>query len=253
MVDSPAPPLVAGDAGSERQLIDQAKAGEPAACDALARRYRRAAYLLALQMLGNRDDAMDVTQDAMLRFFSTLSSFDATRRVQPWLFTIVRNQVRDLWRQRQRRPADAIGESDALVGQLAAPQPSPEADLHRRELRQRVWRALATLSVDKRENHRAARLPRPVLRRHRAGARHPHRHRDVTTAWRPAAAAGAARRRGTSCLNPVGGRSMKPCSPALRIPRPARWCRAMPNGFGCTWRTAPGAAPRSRICAQCGR
>jgi RNA polymerase sigma-70 factor (ECF subfamily) len=102
-------------------------------------------------MLGNRDDAMDVTQDAMLRFFSTLKSFDATRRVQPWLFTIVRNQVRDLWRQRQRRPADAAGESDALVGQLAAPQPSPEADLHRRELRQRVWRALATLSVDKRE------------------------------------------------------------------------------------------------------
>ncbi len=150
-VDSPAQLLVAGDAGSDRQLIDQAKAGEPAACDALARRYRRAAYLLALQMLGNRDDAMDVTQDAMLRFFSTLNSFDATRRVQPWLFTIVRNQVRDLWRQRQRRPADAIGESDALIGQLAAPQPSPEADLRRQELRQRVWRALATLPADKRE------------------------------------------------------------------------------------------------------
>ena len=150
-VDSPAPLLIAGDAGSDRQLIDQAKAGEPAACDALARRYRRAAYLLALQMLGNRDDAMDVTQDAMLRFFSTLNSFDAARRVQPWLFTIVRNQVRDLWRQRQRRPADAIGESDALVGQLAAPQPSPEADLRRQELRQRVWRALAALPADKRE------------------------------------------------------------------------------------------------------
>ena len=111
----------------------------------------RAAYLLALQMLGNRDDAMDVTQDAMLRFFSTLKSFDATRRVQPWLFTIVRNQVRDLWRQRQRRPADAAGESDALVGQLAGPQPSPEADLHRRELKKRVWRALAALPPEKRE------------------------------------------------------------------------------------------------------
>ncbi len=151
MVDASAPPLVAGDAGTDRQLIDQAKAGEPAACDALARRYRRAAYLLALQMLGNRDDAMDVAQDSMLRFFSTLNSFDAARRVQPWLFTIVRNQVRDLWRQRQRRPADAIGESDALVGQLAAPQPSPEADLHRRELRQRLWRALAALPAEKRE------------------------------------------------------------------------------------------------------
>ena len=151
MVDSAAAPLVAGDAESDRQLVDQAKAGEPAACDALARRHRRAAYLLALQMLGNRDDAMDVTQDAMLRFFSTLKSFDATRRVRPWLFTIVRNQVRDLWRQRQRRPADAAGESDALVGQLAGPQPSPEADLHRRELKERVWRALAGLPPEKRE------------------------------------------------------------------------------------------------------
>ena len=151
MVDSAAAPLVAGDAESDRQLVDQAKAGEPAACDALARRHRRAAYLLALQMLGNRDDAMDVTQDAMLKFFSTLKSFDATRRVQPWLFTIVRNQVRDLWRQRQRRPADAAGESDALVGQLAGPQPSPEADLHRRELKKRVWRALAALPPEKRE------------------------------------------------------------------------------------------------------
>ena len=151
MVESAAPPLVAGDAESDRQLVDLAKAGEPAACDALARRYRRAAYLLALQLLGNRDDAMDVTQDAMLRFFTTLKSFDATRRVQPWLFTIVRNQVRDLWRRRQRRPGDAIGESDALVGQLAAPQPGPEADLHRRELKERVWRALAALPAEKRE------------------------------------------------------------------------------------------------------
>ena len=120
MVESAAPALVASDAESDRQLVDLAKAGEPAARDALARRHRRAAYLLALQLLGNRDDAMDVTQDAMLRFFTTLKSFDATRRVQPWLFTIVRNQVRDLWRRRQRRPGDAIGGSDALVGQLAA-------------------------------------------------------------------------------------------------------------------------------------
>ena len=151
MVESASPALVVGDTESDRQLVDQAKAGEPAACDALARRHRRAAYLLALQLLGNRDDAMDVTQDAMLRFFTTLKSFDATRRVQPWLLTIVRNQVRDLWRRRQRRPADAAGESDALVGQLAAPQPGPEADLHRQELKARVWRALAALPAEKRE------------------------------------------------------------------------------------------------------
>ena len=250
MVDSPAPPLLAGDAGADRQLIDQAKAGEPAACDALARRYRQAAYLLALQMLGNRDDAMDVTQDAMLRFFSTLGSFDATRRVQPWLFTIVRNQVRDLWRRRQRRPADAAGESDCprrAAGRAAAEPgngpPPPGA------ARARLARARRPAGREARD-HRAARLPRSVLQRDRPGARHPHRHRDVEAARRPPAAAGAARRRGTSCLSPVGGRSTRPCS---RDTSTARWCSATSSGYGCIWSSAPCAGPWSRTCAWCGR
>ncbi len=53
----------------DRALVLDAKAGRQNACEELARRHRRPAYLLALQMVGNHDDALDIAQDAMLRFF----------------------------------------------------------------------------------------------------------------------------------------------------------------------------------------
>ena len=120
MVESPGLATFAGDAGgSDQELVDQALAGRREATETLAQRHRQAAYLLALQLLGNRDDAMDVAQEAMLRFFASLGTFDRERRVQPWLFTIVRNQVRDLWRRRQRRPGDGLSEAgEALTRQL---------------------------------------------------------------------------------------------------------------------------------------
>ena len=138
------------DEATDRELIDQARSGQWDAQDTLARRHRQGAFVLALQMLGNRDDAMAVAQDAMLRFFTTLDSFNRDRRVQPWLFTIVRNQVRDLWRRRQRRPGDGLVDGEALAGQLVD-SANPEADLQRQQLRKSVWRAVATLSETKRE------------------------------------------------------------------------------------------------------
>ena len=138
-------------ADSDSELVTLARTGDRDARETLAQRYRQPAYLLALQMLSNRDDAMDVTQDAILRFFTTLGSFDSERRVQPWLFTIVHNQVRDLWRRRKRRPGDSARDADSLTSQLVSSGPSPEADLRRQQLREEVWRALAKLPAEKRE------------------------------------------------------------------------------------------------------
>ena len=156
MVESQGLAALAGDGdrcgGSDQELVDQARAGGHDARDTLARRHRQAAFLLALQMLGNRDDAMDVAQDAMLRFFSSLAAFDRERPIRPWLLTIVRNQVRDLWRRRTRRPGEGLGEAgEALTRHLVDPRPNPEADLRRTELKQRVWHAIAALPATKRE------------------------------------------------------------------------------------------------------
>lgn len=137
---------------SDAELIRGASAGLDEAREELARRYRGPAYVLALQLLGNREDALDVAQEAMLRLFATIGRLTPGRAVRPWLLAIVRNQARDLWRrQRVRRtePIDDAGEG--LAAELIARAPDPEQTAEREELRRRVWRALARLSEDHRE------------------------------------------------------------------------------------------------------
>ena len=64
-------------------LVCRAQNGEASARDELARENRRAAYLFALQLVGNRDDALDISQEAMLKFFTTLDRFRSSRAVRP--------------------------------------------------------------------------------------------------------------------------------------------------------------------------
>ncbi len=135
----------------DRSLIRDAKAGRREAREELARRYRRPAYLLALQMVGNRDDALDIAQDAMLRFFTTLGRFRPELEVRPWLLTIVRNRARDLWRHRAARPSEPLDLRPALVRQLAHPDLDPEQQAVRQDQARRVWEAIGTLSASHRE------------------------------------------------------------------------------------------------------
>lgn len=137
---------------ADGDLVRRARAGEQEAREELARRHRRSAYLLALHLLRDPDDAMDVSQEAMLRFFTNLDRFEPRRPVKPWLLAIVRNQARDLWRRRKVRKAESLddGEGD-LSMRLIDAHADPERDARRSQLRRRIWRCLSELSDKKRE------------------------------------------------------------------------------------------------------
>jgi len=140
-------------AESDAELVVRAKRGESEALDTLVRRHRQAAYVFALQLLRNRDDALDAAQDALLRFVRSLDRFDAQRPVRPWLMTIVRNVVRDQWRKRARTEVSLPDSEDGpdLASQLVDPRANPERDLRTSELRRRVWRGIERLPDKKRE------------------------------------------------------------------------------------------------------
>jgi RNA polymerase sigma-70 factor (ECF subfamily) len=145
-------PAAPARAPSDGELVARAWSGHADALEELARRHRNSAYLLALQLLGNRDDALDVAQEAMLRFLSTLGRIEPGRAVRPWLLAIVRNQARDLWRRQRVRRAESIeADPDGLVSQVVDAGPGPEEEARRAELRRRVWRAIASLSPEHRE------------------------------------------------------------------------------------------------------
>ncbi len=133
-------------AGLHRLWVERAQAGDTEAREELARHCQRQAYLLALQLTGNRDDALDLAQDAVIRFFGALGRFDCSRPLRPWLFRIVRNLYRDrLRRQRLRRtePLEAVSPLAAAEG--AGTPASPEALASRQELRRVVWEEVQKL------------------------------------------------------------------------------------------------------------
>jgi RNA polymerase sigma-70 factor (ECF subfamily) len=140
------------EAASDAELVVRARRGEREAAELLAVRCRRPAYLLALQLLREPEDALDVAQDALLSLFSTLDRVGAGRPVRPWLFAIVRNRARDLLRRRRVRRHQPLAAEDPEAGvELVATAPRPDADAERAELQRRVWRALAALPPAHRE------------------------------------------------------------------------------------------------------
>lgn len=80
------PALTQASLSAEAELVRRAREGDRDAQGELAQMHRRPMFLLALQLLGNRDDAMDVVQDALVRFFTNLHRFDLRRPVKPWLY-----------------------------------------------------------------------------------------------------------------------------------------------------------------------
>ena len=148
-----APAPIAVPPPSEAQTVILAQQGEANALDELARSCRQQAYVFALQLIGHPDDALDVAQDAMVRFFRSLGRFDPSRPVRPWLLRIVRNLVRDRARRLRIRRTESLepANDDALRFDPRDDAPDPEALATRREQQALVWKCLQELHPRYRE------------------------------------------------------------------------------------------------------
>ena len=138
----------------EAILIERCRAGDLAAFEPLVEKYRQRVYRLAYNVLRDSDEAWDVAQDAFIRAFQALPSFRGDSAFYTWLFRIVMNVARDRARQHAARGrafgTERVDEKDwdrVLVDQAT----SPDAHATQVEERDRIARALATLS----EPHRA--------------------------------------------------------------------------------------------------
>lgn len=89
-------------AADESRLVEAATRGDRAAFDELVRRTHRDTYTLALRLVGDPDDARDVTQDAYLRAYRSLGSFRGDARFGTWLYRITANRAATQLRRRIR-------------------------------------------------------------------------------------------------------------------------------------------------------
>ncbi len=83
-------------------LVAQAVHGDRAAFGALVRRHQDRVFNLAYQILRNRDDALDVAQEAFAKAFVSLANFKGRATFTTWLHRIVVNLAIDTLRRRQR-------------------------------------------------------------------------------------------------------------------------------------------------------
>jgi RNA polymerase sigma-70 factor, ECF subfamily len=134
----------------DADLIAKVQGGQQELFYELVRPYERRVYAAALAILRNEQDAEDAAQEAMLKAFANIRQFRAEARFSTWLIQITVNEA--LMRRRRERtvPMEGIDdrrdeESEYAPRDFADWREIPSEALERKEVRQRLAEALATL------------------------------------------------------------------------------------------------------------
>jgi RNA polymerase sigma-70 factor (ECF subfamily) len=140
----------------EQELILQVQRGHNELFYELVRPYERRVYAAALAILRNESDAEDVSQEAMLKALANIRQFRAEARFSTWLIQITVNEA--LMRRRRERTAKMAGiddhrdeEGDYTPRDFADWREIPSEALERKEVRQKLAEALASLDRKYRE------------------------------------------------------------------------------------------------------
>ena len=152
----PQHPEHSGDA--EALYIARSRRGDTAAFNQLILLHQQAVYTLAYRMLGDPDNAADVTQEALFSAFRAIASFRGGS-FRSWLLRIASNACCDYWRRSRRHPGDSLealsgqseGHDDGLAQQFAADERwDPETLALRGELQALIQAALVHLPLEQR-------------------------------------------------------------------------------------------------------
>ena len=133
---------------NDQALIERCRNGDVAAFEPLVEKYRDRVWRLEFNVLRDREDAWDVTQEAFVRAWQALPSFRGQSAFYTWLFRIVVNVASDRARQRAARGrafgTERVPEEDwerTMVDESA----TPADEARRAEERERITKALAAL------------------------------------------------------------------------------------------------------------
>jgi RNA polymerase sigma-70 factor (ECF subfamily) len=133
-------------APTDEQLLFKHLEGDESAFRQLVERHHRELYQFVFRFTHSSAAAEDVVQDTFVQLHLAGQTFDLSRRLKPWLFTIAANKARDYLRSRTRRrelPLDASvsGEDEgdqSFLSLLADGVTEPSTDLEEEEERQLV-------------------------------------------------------------------------------------------------------------------
>ncbi len=125
-------------------LLDDCKRGDRQALDSLVRRYERPIFNAAYRMLGNPDEAADVTQTVFLKVFENLDRFNPKYKFFSWIYRIAINESINQLNSRKR--TEPLADKDLLVSS----SPGAEQLLDAGAISQDLQSVLMTIQEDHR-------------------------------------------------------------------------------------------------------
>jgi RNA polymerase sigma-70 factor, ECF subfamily len=140
--------------GREASLVQRCAAGDENACAELVAEHQRMVVQLSINLLGDRDEALDLSQEVFLRVFRTIHRFRGQSSLRTWIYRIAVNQARNrhrFWRRRHRGDQVSLDAHVAAHGDfLPAGEAGPDRVLAQKELAERLNSALEGLPFDQR-------------------------------------------------------------------------------------------------------
>ncbi|MER7110460.1 RNA polymerase sigma factor SigM [Streptomyces sp. NPDC000229] len=134
---------------SDQDLLARHVAGDPDAFGELVRRHRDRLWAVALRTLGDREEAADAVQDALVSAFRAAHTFRGQSAVTTWLHRITVNACLDRARKAASRKTSPVDDTERLE-QLLEPHESAEAPAERQDLHRELLAALEKLPADQR-------------------------------------------------------------------------------------------------------
>jgi RNA polymerase sigma-70 factor (ECF subfamily) len=144
---------------SDAELLARYAAGDEGAFREIVNRYKDSLYAFLRRFLDHQDLLEDVFQETFLQLFTSRESFDTSRPLRPWLFTIAANKAKDALRKKRRTAAIPIGtiaqpedmSFDEVLNSLTADITMPYEKLEKNETAARVAEIIANMPENLRE------------------------------------------------------------------------------------------------------
>ena len=128
----------------ETEILRRCQAGEEFAFQQIVERYSDRAYWIAYNVVGDAEEARDVSQEAFIKLFRSIDRFRLDRNFYTWFYKIVVNVSIDFLRKK-RGPRSKSTLSLEMVGEVAGPGDGPEPRLENEDLGRGIQRVIDSL------------------------------------------------------------------------------------------------------------
>lgn len=135
----------------ELSAMRRCRGGSREAFEVFVNKYMKDAYFIALGLVGNREDALDLSQEAFVRAYRNIKQVKPGRGFFPWFYQILKNLCISHLRKRRYRRASSLDAEDCPEVAATDDIFSPDVVVDRNEVKNQVWEAIGKLDDKHRE------------------------------------------------------------------------------------------------------